>query len=114
MLRAMTKKRLDWKISLACALLRAIMPPRTLLSTFTVLNFNDSGPGSLRAEITAANGTTGASAIDFASRLHGTITLTGGELLITNSVTINGPGAVGFRSAAMTPAASSRSKPTRT
>jgi hypothetical protein len=35
---------------------------RTLLSTFTVLNLNDSGPGSLRAEITAANHTPGASA----------------------------------------------------
>src|SRR5207253_2000913 len=30
---------------------------------------------------------------DFAAGLHGTITLTSGELLITRSVTINGPGA---------------------
>src|SRR6516164_9801929 len=66
---------------------------RTLPSTFTVMNLNDSGPGSLRAEIAAANGTPGANTIDFAHRLHGTITLTSGELSISNSVTINGPGA---------------------
>jgi hypothetical protein len=30
---------------------------------------------------------------DFAAGLHGTITLTSGELLITRSVTVNGPGA---------------------
>src|SRR4029077_11648766 len=66
---------------------------RTLPSTFTVLNLNDSGPGSLCAAITAANATPGADTIVFAKGLHGTITLTSGELLITDSVTINGPGA---------------------
>jgi hypothetical protein len=61
---------------------------RTLPSTFTVLNLNDSGPGSLRAGIASADDT-----ITFAAGLHGTITLTSGELLISNSVMINGPGA---------------------
>jgi hypothetical protein len=61
---------------------------RTLPSTFTVLNLNDSGPGSLRAAIASGDDT-----IDFAKHLHGTITLRTGELLITDSVTINGPGA---------------------
>jgi hypothetical protein len=66
---------------------------RTVLSTFLVSNLNDSGTGSLRAEIAAANAHPGADEIDFASGLTGTITLTSGELLITDSVTINGPGA---------------------
>jgi hypothetical protein len=66
---------------------------RTLPSTFTVLNLNDSGPGSLRAAIGAANTNPGPDTIVFAGGLHGTIKLTSGELLITDSVTISGPGA---------------------
>jgi hypothetical protein len=47
------------------------------------------GPfGSLRAAISS-----GDSSIAFAPGLHGTITLTNGELPISNSVSINGPGA---------------------
>jgi hypothetical protein len=61
---------------------------RTLPSTFTVLNLNDSGPGSLRDALASGDDT-----INFAKGLHGTITLTSGELLISNRVTINGPGA---------------------
>src|SRR5262249_35005295 len=61
---------------------------RTLPSTFTVLNLNDSGPGSLRDGLASGDDT-----IDFAPKLSGTITLTSGELLVNNSVTINGPGA---------------------
>jgi hypothetical protein len=61
---------------------------RWLPSTLTVLNTADSGPGSLRAEIAAANkGDT----IAFASGLDGqTITLTSGELVISKSLTIQG------------------------
>ena len=67
------------------------MEDRTLLSTLTVTNNNDSGKGSLRFEIAAAS--TG-DTINFSSKLKGeTITLTSGELLITESLTINGPGA---------------------
>jgi hypothetical protein len=61
---------------------------RTLPSTFTVMNLNDSGPGSLRTGLASGDDT-----VAFAAGLHGAITLTGGELLITSSVTINGPGA---------------------
>src|SRR5689334_15919422 len=61
---------------------------RTVPSTFTVMNLNDSGPGSLRAALASGDDT-----IAFAKGLHGTITLTSGELSIANSVTINGPGA---------------------
>src|SRR5262249_30880637 len=64
---------------------------RSLPSTFTVLNLLDSGPDSLRAAVAAANANPGADTIDFA--VTGTIGLTSGELDITDSVTINGPGA---------------------
>jgi hypothetical protein len=66
---------------------------RTLFSTFTVLNLNDSGAGSFRAVIAAANGHAGADIVRFASGLAGTIKLTSGELPITDSVAIEGPGA---------------------
>jgi fibronectin-binding autotransporter adhesin len=67
---------------------------RTLPSTFTVTNLLDDGSaGSLRYEIQAANNTSGANAIDFAHGLHGVITLTQGQLNVTNSLTIDGPGA---------------------
>jgi hypothetical protein len=65
-----------------------LLEDRTLPSTFTVVNLNDSGPGSLRAGLASGDDT-----IDFAHKLKGTITLTSGELPISNSVTINGPGA---------------------
>src|SRR6516165_8989432 len=42
---------------------------RNLLSNFTVLNLNDSGPGSLRAAVAAANATTGVNVIDFTAGL---------------------------------------------
>ena len=62
-----------------------------MLSTVTVMNNHDSGPGSLRAAIAAAaSGDT----IQFANSLKGqTITLTTGELDITTSLNIDGPGA---------------------
>src|SRR5262249_10201271 len=67
------------------------MEDRTLLSTLTVMNNHDSGPGSLRAAIAAAaSGDT----IKFASSLKGQIiALTTGELDITTSLDIDGPGA---------------------
>jgi hypothetical protein len=68
-----------------------ILEARTLLSTLTVTNDLDSGPGSLRASITnAKSGDT----IVFAPSLNGqTITLTSDEITIHNSVDIEGPGA---------------------
>jgi hypothetical protein len=64
---------------------------RSLLSTFTVTNLLDSGAGSLREAVTAANANPGADSIDFATT--GTIALTSGRLNITDSLIINGPGA---------------------
>jgi len=54
-----------------------------------VTNTNDSGPGSLRDALAAAND---GDTID-ATGVSGTILLTSGELEITHSVTLNGPGA---------------------
>ncbi|PWU18269.1 MAG: hypothetical protein C5B50_09575 [Verrucomicrobia bacterium] len=57
-------------------------------ATITVTNTADSGPGTLRAALAgAANGDT----ID-ASGVTGAILLTSGELLVSNNVTILGPG----------------------
>jgi hypothetical protein len=60
--------------------------------TFTVTNLDDSGDGSLRQAILDANANPGADTIDFQDELLGTITLTSGELDITDDLTINGPG----------------------
>jgi hypothetical protein len=71
-------------LSLACTL--SIAAQATIL---TVTNTNDNGPGSLREALVNANvGDT----ID-ATGISGVITLTSGELLVNNSVTINGAGA---------------------
>jgi Calx-beta domain-containing protein len=64
---------------------------RCMPSTFTVLSLLDNGPDSLRAAVVAANANPGADAINFATT--GTIALTSGQLDITDSLTINGPGA---------------------
>lgn len=65
---------------------------RALPSTFAVLNLADSGDGSLRAAILSAEAKPGADVIQFAPNIHGTITLTTGELFISTDLTINGPG----------------------
>jgi hypothetical protein len=66
---------------------------RTVLSTFTVLNLADNGDGSLRQAVLDANALPGADDIRFADGLQGTIALTGGQLSITDHLTIDGPGA---------------------
>ena len=86
---------------------------RLVLSTFTVINTDDSGAGSLRQAILDANANVGADIIQFASGVTGTITLTSGELAITDAVDLQGPGPASSRSAATTRPASSASAPTR-
>jgi hypothetical protein len=66
---------------------------RTVPATFTVRNLNDSGPDSLRAAIVSANSLPGADVIRFSGAARGTIALSSGELAITDSVRIDGPGA---------------------
>jgi hypothetical protein len=57
-----------------------------------VLNLDDSGPGSLRQAVLDANAHPGPDTIRFAAGLQGTIALSTGELTITDSLTIAGPG----------------------
>jgi len=60
-------------------------------ATFTVINTNDMGAGSLRQAILDANGTDATDTIAFAASLIGqTITLTGGEIAITENTIIKG------------------------
>lgn len=65
---------------------------RAVPTTFTVLNLADGGSGSLRAAIEVANSHPGADVITFARGLKGTVTLTGGELSITDDLRLAGPG----------------------
>jgi len=69
----------------------AALEARTLLSTVTVTNTNDSGPGSLRDAI---NNAVSGEVINFARSAYGTITLTSGPLFVNMiNLTIQGPGA---------------------
>ncbi len=61
--------------------------------SFTVTTLNDGNSGSLRQAISNANANPGDDTIIFQNGLSGTITLTGGQLDITDSLTLNGPGA---------------------
>src|SRR5262245_20179601 len=64
---------------------------RDVPSTLTVTSSLDYGPGSLRYEISQAN--TGDTIVfNLKNSNHGTITLTGGELVIDKSLTIKGKG----------------------
>ena len=69
-----------------------------LLSTLTVSNTGDGGPGSLRAAVAQANADGGGDAIVFSSQFDTpqTITLTGAQLELTGTggtTTITGPAA---------------------
>ena len=64
----------------------------TLPSLLTVMNLNDSGPGSLRDAVAQANAAPGGDMIQFAAGLTGTITLKS-EIQITDQLAILGPGA---------------------
>jgi hypothetical protein len=63
----------------------------TQANIITVVNTNDSGPGSLRQALAVVND---GDTINFDSALNGQIiNLTSGELVINNNITIAGPGA---------------------
>src|SRR6266571_1652069 len=89
--RAAVRKLLRTGMSALLPALIAVLnliPADCEAATITVTSTADSGAGTLRAALaSAANGDT----ID-ASGVTGTILLTSGELLVTNSVTILGPG----------------------
>src|SRR6185295_3724739 len=61
-------------------------------ATFTVTNLADSGLGSLRQAVLDANAAAGPDDVTFAPGLTGTITLTSGEIAISDPLTVNGPG----------------------
>jgi hypothetical protein len=65
---------------------------RTVPSAFHVVNNLDSGPGSLRQAVLDANAAPGTDTIDFDKTVH-QITLTSGELAISGSLNVVGPGA---------------------
>lgn len=67
--------------------------PSAHAATFTVSSLADAGPGTLRQAIEDANAAAGADVVEFQAGLTGTITLTTGELAITDSVDVQGPGA---------------------
>ena len=72
----------------------ALTLSNTALAANFVTNLNDAGPGSLRQAVANANGSGSFPAIvQFQSGLTGTITLTTGEIPITQSVNVEGPGA---------------------
>lgn len=76
----------------AALTLGVALSPTLDAATFTVTNLNDAGAGSLRQAIVDANGAAGADIVAFQPGLTGTITLTTGQLYITDSIDIQGPG----------------------
>src|SRR5262245_19916577 len=71
-----------------------ILEDRLTASTFVVENPTDSGPGSLRQAVLDANGPARTERITFApAAQHGTLALTGGQLDVTDDLTVDGPGA---------------------
>jgi hypothetical protein len=69
------------------------LAPRALSSDLLVYNNNDSGAGSLRQAISDNNATAGGNTIVISNIVTGTITLTGGQLVISKILTLIGPGA---------------------
>ncbi|MEP7013215.1 MAG: choice-of-anchor Q domain-containing protein [Acidobacteriota bacterium] len=61
-------------------------------ATLTVTNLADAGPGSLRQAVLDANAAAGPDDVAFAPGVAGTITLTSGEIAISDPLTVNGPG----------------------
>lgn len=76
------------------ALHMTTLEDRTVPATFTVTSTADTGVGSLRAQIAAANAAAGADIINFDPAVFTsakTILLTTGEIAITSDLTIDGP-----------------------
>ncbi|NJM13834.1 MAG: hypothetical protein HC889_20075 [Synechococcaceae cyanobacterium SM1_2_3] len=72
---------------------RTVTAAFNLGASFVVTNLNDNGPGSLRQVIADANVVPGANLITFQPDLTGIITLTTGEIAISDDATIEGLGA---------------------
>jgi hypothetical protein len=72
-------------------LLILVLADRAGAATFNATTLANSGPGSLRQAVLDANAAAGADTVLFA--VTGTITLTSGEIAITDDLVIRGPGA---------------------
>src|SRR5262245_3816179 len=68
-----------------------LLEGRLAPATFTVVNTNDAGAGSLRQAVLDANADAAADMIQFNIPAGATIKLTSGELSITKPVAIVGP-----------------------
>src|SRR4030095_7161833 len=69
-----------------------LLESRIAPATFVVTTLSDSGEGSLRDAIATANANPGADVITFQSGLTGVIDMTGGQMNITDTLAIKGPG----------------------
>src|SRR2546427_7806547 len=69
------------------------LEPRLAPATLTVVNTNDSGPGSLRQAILDANSTGSDNTINFAADVTGTIDLQAALPDLTSNIDLEGPGA---------------------
>jgi hypothetical protein len=78
--------------SAAALCLCSCWSPFALAADLLVSNNNESGSGSLRQAVLDNNSLGGGNTIVFSNVVAGTITLTNGELLIANDVTLVGPG----------------------
>ena len=87
-------KILGGKLIAGLMVLALSFVPLASATTFTVTDSGDGGANTLRWAVEAANSAAGPDTIDFnLASLPGTITLTSGELAITDDLTITGPGA---------------------
>ena len=77
---------------LACLLAAVFSSPMASGATFTVSNTNDAGAGSFRQAVLSANTSAGADVVDLTG-VAGTIVLTSGQIEVTDTLTIRGPGA---------------------
>ena len=82
------KPRILLLFALLCAAVGSVQLVNA--ATFTAINTNDSGAGSLRQALADAND---GDTINFNSSLNGQITLTSGQLMVDKGVNITGPGA---------------------
>lgn len=93
-IRRERRKRRKAAVTLGAALATVPVIPAAQAATFTVSNLDDSGPGSLRQAILDANGAAGADIVEFQAGLAGAIVLSSGQLVVSDSVDIQGPGAL--------------------
>lgn len=70
-----------------------LLEARIAPATFTVTSLGDAGAGSLRDAIAQANANPGPDLIVFKKGLEGAISMISGQMQITDTLTIKGPGA---------------------